>query len=250
MERLLLHTCCAPCSVYCVDSLRSEGIEPVSFWYNPNIHPYQEYRARRDTLVDYAGSIGLEWIVQEHYGLRGFVQAVAEDISHRCAYCYTSRLEETARYAAENGFTHFSTTLLVSPYQDHEGICRKAQMLADCSPDAAACLLPGRWGRSTAWPSSTGTSAPASARGRPRPGSLDCICRNTAAACFRRRTAMPSKSSGTGSGSGMADSVRKLSAGHKENREAVAAPRFSLWFGGSDEKEVLSLARPILPGGC
>ncbi len=131
MERLLLHTCCAPCSVYCVDSLRSEGIEPVSFWYNPNIHPYQEYRARRDTLVDYAGSIGLEWIVQEHYGLRGFVQAVAEDISHRCAYCYTSRLEETARYAAENGFTHFSTTLLVSPYQDHEGICRTAQMLAD-----------------------------------------------------------------------------------------------------------------------
>ena len=101
MERLLLHTCCAPCSVYCVDSLRSEGIEPVSFWYNPNIHPYQEYRARRDTLVDYAGSIGLEWIVQEHYGLRGFVQAVAEDISHRCAYCYTSRLEETAQMLAD-----------------------------------------------------------------------------------------------------------------------------------------------------
>jgi len=105
-------------------------MEPVSFWYNPNIHPYQEYRARRDTLVDYAASIGLELVVREEYGLRDFVRAVAGDIDHRCAHCYTCRLEETARYAAENGFTHFSTTLLVSPYQDHEGICRTAEALA------------------------------------------------------------------------------------------------------------------------
>ena len=131
MERLLLHTCCAPCSVYCVDSLREEGIAPVSFWYNPNIHPYQEYKARRDTLVDYAGSIGLELVVREDYGLREFVHAVAEDINRRCPHCYTCRLEETALYAAENGFTHFSTTLLVSPYQDHAGICQAAEALAD-----------------------------------------------------------------------------------------------------------------------
>lgn len=130
MERLLLHTCCAPCSVYCVDRLRSEGIEPVSFWFNPNIHPYQEYKARRDTLLTYAAGIGLELIVQENYGLRPFVRAVAADIDGRCAYCYTCRLEETARYAAQNGFPHFSTTLLVSPYQDHEGIRRAAEELA------------------------------------------------------------------------------------------------------------------------
>jgi hypothetical protein len=130
MERLLLHTCCAPCSVYCVESLRAEGIEPVSFWYNPNIHPYQEYKARRDTLRDYAASIGLELLIREDYGLRDFVRAVAGDLDHRCPHCYTCRMEETARYAAENGFTHFSTTLLVSPYQDHEGIrsvCRELE---------------------------------------------------------------------------------------------------------------------------
>ena len=131
MERLLLHTCCAPCSVYCVDSLRSEGIEPVSFWYNPNIHPYQEYRARRDTLVGYAAAIGLELAVRDEYGLRPFVRAVAGDIDRRCAYCYTCRLEETARYAAGHGFTHFSTTLLVSPYQDHEAIRRTAEELGE-----------------------------------------------------------------------------------------------------------------------
>ena len=50
MEKTLLHTCCAPCSVSCVELLRSQGIEPVSYWFNPNIHPYQEYKARRDTL--------------------------------------------------------------------------------------------------------------------------------------------------------------------------------------------------------
>jgi len=130
MKKLLLHTCCAPCSVFCVSSLRGEGIEPVSFWYNPNIHPYQEYKARRDTLVDYAASIQLELVVREEYGLRDFVRAVAGDIDRRCTHCYTCRLEETARFAAANGFSHFSTTLLVSPYQDHEGICRAAEELA------------------------------------------------------------------------------------------------------------------------
>ncbi|MDE7245289.1 MAG: epoxyqueuosine reductase QueH [Oscillospiraceae bacterium] len=130
MERVLLHTCCAPCSVYCIASLRAEQIEPVSFWYNPNIHPYQEYKARRDTLVSYAESVGVELLVREDYGLRKFVQAVAGDIEGRCSYCYTSRLEETARYAAGHGFSAFSTTLLVSPYQDHDGIRQAAERLA------------------------------------------------------------------------------------------------------------------------
>lgn len=131
MERLLLHTCCAPCSVYCVESLRTEGLEPVSFWFNPNIHPYQEYKARRDTLIGYAESIGMALVVREDYGLREFVRAVAGDIDGRCAHCYACRLEETARYAVQNGFTHFTTTLLVSPHQDHETICRTAQTMAD-----------------------------------------------------------------------------------------------------------------------
>ena len=130
MERLLLHTCCAPCSVHCIDLLRGEGIEPVSFWFNPNIHPYQEYKARRDALREYASSIDLELIIREDYGLRDFVRAVAPDIDHRCKHCYTIRMEETARFAAENGFTHFSTTLLVSPYQDHAGICAAAEEFA------------------------------------------------------------------------------------------------------------------------
>lgn len=130
MINLLLHTCCAPCSVACVDSLRQEGLEPTSFWYNPNIHPYQEYKIRRDTLRDYAARIGMTLIVEEEYGLRPFIQAVAEDIDHRCAWCYARRLEETARFAAEHGYTHFSTTLLISPYQQHDVIARTGETAA------------------------------------------------------------------------------------------------------------------------
>ena len=111
MPNTLLHCCCAPCSVRCIEDLRSEGIEPTAYWYNPTIHPYQEYKARRDTLISYAPTINMALIVDEDYGLRPFVQAVANDIEHRCRYCYACRLDRTARYAAENGYDSFSTTL-------------------------------------------------------------------------------------------------------------------------------------------
>ena len=130
MERVLLHTCCAPWSLSCIEPLRSEGIEPVAFWYNPNIHPWKEYEARRDCLLGYAPSIGMEVRVREEYGLRPFVEAVAGDLDHRCGYCYTHRLEETARYAAQHGFSAFTTTLLASVYQRHDDIAEAAERLA------------------------------------------------------------------------------------------------------------------------
>ncbi len=120
MEKLLLHCCCAPCSVSCIEPLRQEGIEPVAFWYNPNIHPFKEYEARRDCLIEYTDKIGVSLIVNEDYGLREFVKNVASSIDNRCVYCYSHRLEQTARYAAENGFDSFSSTLFASVYQNHE----------------------------------------------------------------------------------------------------------------------------------
>ena len=65
---LLLHICCAPCSVVCVKMLREEGTEPTGFWYNPNIHPFLEYKARRDTLRQYAQDIGLDLRVRKMGG--------------------------------------------------------------------------------------------------------------------------------------------------------------------------------------
>ena len=52
MNTVLLHTCCAPCSLSCIEPLRADGIEPVAFWYNPNIHPWKEYEARRNCLLE------------------------------------------------------------------------------------------------------------------------------------------------------------------------------------------------------
>ena len=129
--KLLLHTCCAPCSVYCIDSLAEEEIKPVVYWYNPNIHPYTEYKARRDCLKEYTKQIGIESIFEEEYGLVPFCEVAVQDLENRCGnYCYPVRLAKTAKYAKEHGYDAFSTTLLVSPYQKHELICEIAEKIA------------------------------------------------------------------------------------------------------------------------
>ncbi|MDO5555739.1 MAG: epoxyqueuosine reductase QueH [Clostridia bacterium] len=129
--KLLLHTCCAPCSVYCIDELKSENIEPTVYWFNPNIHPYKEYEARRDCLKEYAKSININAIFEEDYGLREFCKKVVNDLENRCInYCYKIRLEQTAKYAKQNGYDSFSTTLLVSPYQNHEAIKNMCEELS------------------------------------------------------------------------------------------------------------------------
>lgn len=120
MDKLLLHSCCAPCSVYCVDTLRADGIEPTSLWFNPNIHPWTEYDARRRTLLEYGEKEHVEVHILEDYGLRDFVRAVSADIDHRCAHCYTIRLGTAAKYAADHGYDAFTSSLLISPYQNHE----------------------------------------------------------------------------------------------------------------------------------
>ena len=130
--KLLLHTCCAPCSVYCIKSLRGEGIEPVVYWFNPNIHPYNEYKLRRDTLKEYTKSIGINAIFDENYGLREFCKNVVDDLENRCVkYCYRVRLEQTAKYAKENGYDTFSTTLLISPYQNHGALKKIGEEMAE-----------------------------------------------------------------------------------------------------------------------
>ena len=121
--KLLMHTCCAPCSVYCISELRKEGIEPTLYWYNPNIHPYKEYEARRDCLKVYSEKINIETIFEDEYGLDDFCKNVSNNIDARCVnYCYPVRLRKTFEYAKEHGYTHVTTTLLYSIYQKHDFI--------------------------------------------------------------------------------------------------------------------------------
>jgi len=133
--KLLLHTCCAPCSVSCVKSLREEGIQPHLFWYNPNIHPYTEYASRRDCLSEFAKNEKLTLTQIDEYGLRMFLKEtchITDNSSRfRCHICYTLRLEKTASFAAKEGFPAFSTTLLISPYQDHDALKSIGNELAE-----------------------------------------------------------------------------------------------------------------------
>ncbi len=128
--KTLLHICCAPCANQCVEVLKKDGWDVTGFWYNPNIHPFTEYRSRRNCLREYAASIDLPLIEQNDYALRPFVRAVAGDIEKRCSKCYEMRLFETARQAKELGFDSFTSSLFISPYQNHELMRETAEKAA------------------------------------------------------------------------------------------------------------------------
>lgn len=130
MADVLVHCCCAPCSLSVIQPLKDEGFEVSALWYNPNIHPFKEYEARRDCLVSYAEEIEMPLFVIEDYGIRQFVKNVAGNIDARCTYCYEHRLYKAAETAAKKGFEFFTTTLLASLYQNHEKIAEAGERFA------------------------------------------------------------------------------------------------------------------------
>ncbi|MBN1756017.1 epoxyqueuosine reductase QueH [bacterium] len=133
MEKVLLHICCAPCACYPVAEMLKSGLSVTGFWYNPNIHPYLEYKARKESLEFYANKLGLDVIYDDDYGLVDFLRAVASqpEFQVRCRYCYRERLERAAQTSSRNGFEAFTTTLLYSIYQDHEFLMEIGHKLAD-----------------------------------------------------------------------------------------------------------------------
>lgn len=123
--RLLLHSCCAPCSSYVLEYL-TNYFDTTVLYYNPNITPAEEYAKRVDELkrllfeAPYPNAVRL---VEGRYDSREFFAIVKglEDLpegGERCFKCYTLRLEETARAATEGGYEYFTTTLSVSPYKN------------------------------------------------------------------------------------------------------------------------------------
>ena len=128
--KILLHICCAPCSIMSIKKLREEGHDLTGYWYNPNIHPYMEYRARRDAFRNYSKSIDLPVIYKDEYGLDEFCKKVIDSINDRCKICYADRLAVVAKYAKDNGYDAFCTSLLYSPYQDHEGLRKVCESLS------------------------------------------------------------------------------------------------------------------------
>ena len=130
---LLLHMCCGPCSCYPVGEIRKDGLEPVGYFFNPNIHPYKEWDTRLKNACNFAAEVKMEMIVDDRYQLREFLEKalIAEKSPNgRCQMCYTWRLGETARMAAEYGFRMFTSTLFYSIYQNHELMKKTAEYFA------------------------------------------------------------------------------------------------------------------------
>jgi epoxyqueuosine reductase len=124
--RVLMHSCCGPCLSGAYPALREvhRGDELIPFWENPNIHPYLEYRSRLLSFQATVRHFALEACYGETtYGLRRFLEALAGlPSSERCMVCYRLRLQPTARAARDHGCEAFTTTLLISPYQNRDAI--------------------------------------------------------------------------------------------------------------------------------
>jgi epoxyqueuosine reductase len=168
--KILLHICCANCTIYPLEQMEGKGESVVGFFFNPNIHPYQEYQKRLDALKQYSERVGLKVIYRDEYLLEEFLRNVSHRVNpvrnssrcdskpsgalnpsgiilksnptaeqqgiisngakERCQYCYSVRLEATAQEAKKEGFDRFSTTLLQSSHQSHVLIKETGERIA------------------------------------------------------------------------------------------------------------------------
>ncbi len=121
--RLLLHSCCGPCTTFPLHFFRVQGFSVDGVFLNPNIFPAEEEQKRWATYEDWANEVGLN-ARRIHLPYRDWLRTVASDLKRpgRCRSCYYVRLAHIAQLAKKEGYDGFSTTLLVSPYQDHGGL--------------------------------------------------------------------------------------------------------------------------------
>jgi predicted adenine nucleotide alpha hydrolase (AANH) superfamily ATPase len=129
--KILLHMCCGPCASAIIDFLQNEGHEVYGYFYNPNIHPLVEYRKRKESAYKIAKIKEVKMIGDPQYGLKEYLREVVFRENKRCYLCYNMRISETARLARKGKFDAFTTSLLISPYQNHEQIIELAKISAD-----------------------------------------------------------------------------------------------------------------------
>ncbi len=127
-KRLLLHSCCAPCSSYCLEELARSFSTTVLF-YNPNLDTREEYDRRKAEQIRYLRETGLADFLDCDYEPEAFREAAKglereKEGGARCAVCFRLRLERTAREAAARGYDFFATTLTLSPLKNAERINR------------------------------------------------------------------------------------------------------------------------------
>lgn len=133
--RVLLHTCCAPCSSAIIEAMMQNGITPVIYYCNPNIYPQQEYEIRKEECTRYAQALGLE-IVDADYDHENWLEAMKglegePERGGRCLKCFKLRLLRTAQYARQRGIKVITTTLASSRWKSLDQINEAGQWACD-----------------------------------------------------------------------------------------------------------------------
>jgi predicted adenine nucleotide alpha hydrolase (AANH) superfamily ATPase len=125
--KAVLHLCCANCAIFPLKRLRADGYEVRGLFFNPNIHPFQEFARRREAVERLSAAMEFPVIFLDQYPLEEFLRRVAFRESERCQVCYQWRMEKAAEVARRGRYDVFTTTLLFSKQQQHERVRQIAQ---------------------------------------------------------------------------------------------------------------------------
>ena len=130
--RVLLHSCCAPCSLDILQRMRALGLEVVIFFYNPNIHPKREYETRKNENKRLADHLNIPFVDQDYDVQNWFANTKGleqePERGARCSVCFDMRLARAAHYAHAQGFSLLTSSLAASRWKDqkqvfHAGLC-------------------------------------------------------------------------------------------------------------------------------
>ncbi|MDN2671470.1 epoxyqueuosine reductase QueH [Janthinobacterium sp. SUN026] len=125
-NKVLLHSCCAPCSGEVMEAMLASGIDFTIFFYNPNIHPLKEYELRKDENIRFAEKFGIPFIDADYDRDNWFARAKGMENEPergiRCTMCFDMRFERTALYAHEHGFPVITSSLGISRWKDMQQI--------------------------------------------------------------------------------------------------------------------------------
>ncbi|WP_449768870.1 epoxyqueuosine reductase QueH [Janthinobacterium violaceinigrum] len=125
-NKVLLHSCCAPCSGEVMEAMLASGIDFTIFFYNPNIHPLKEYELRKDENIRFAEKFGIPFIDADYDRDNWFARAKGMENEPergiRCTMCFDMRFERTALYAHEHGFPVITSSLGISRWKDMKQI--------------------------------------------------------------------------------------------------------------------------------
>jgi len=125
-KKLLLHSCCAPCAGEVMEALTASDIDTTIFFYNPNIHPIEEYELRKDENIRFAKKLGMPIIDADYDRDEWFQRTKGQENEpergDRCSTCFDIRFERTAQYASDNDFDLISSTLGISRWKDMDQI--------------------------------------------------------------------------------------------------------------------------------